>query len=199
MKRGTEPSDTQCVRLILEGSQEASTLLFRRYGEDLFRFIYLRVGADQAQAEDLTQDVILDAWRNLDQFDRERAFWPWLLGIAGRRLARFYRSAQASPFIALRRERHLQDILERLESESPLPDQILDREETRELLGAVLSSLNPKHQKLLELKYFLEKTQEQIAAELNLSIAAVNSGLQRARAALRTSLISHCGGRLNYE
>jgi RNA polymerase sigma-70 factor (ECF subfamily) len=199
MERESTPSDAQCVRHILEGSQEASVLLFRRYGEDLFRFLYFRVGADRAQAEDLTQDVFLDAWRNLDRFDMEREFWPWLLGIAGRRLARHYRSAQASPFIALGRERHLQDILERLESASPLPDQILDRLETRELLGAAFSSLNPKHQKLLELKYFLEKTQEEIAAELDLSIAAVNSSLQRARAALRASLTSHCGGTFSHE
>lgn len=52
---------------------------------DLKRF-YRKRGADDMEAEDLTQDVALAAYEDLERFDSERELLPWLFGIARNRL-----------------------------------------------------------------------------------------------------------------
>ena len=47
----------------------------------LYRFIHARVGSDQA-AEDLLQETLLGAWRQLGSFDGRSRFSTWLLAIA---------------------------------------------------------------------------------------------------------------------
>src|SRR5829696_5097870 len=47
--------------------------------------VYLRsVVRDRGRADDLFQESMLVAWRNLERFDRTRPFGPWLRGIAAK-------------------------------------------------------------------------------------------------------------------
>src|SRR5687768_10367216 len=73
--------------------------------------VYLRCAVrDPGTADDLFQETMLTAWKNLDKFDRSRPFGPWLRGIAGK-LVLAQRRKSARGFVLCDAE-----VLEHLES-----------------------------------------------------------------------------------
>jgi RNA polymerase sigma-70 factor (ECF subfamily) len=176
-----EPTDGELVSRILAGDRDAATRLFRRHLAGVYGFVHWRVGGRRDAAEEVTQEVFLDAWRSLYRFDREREFWPWLCGIAGRKLARFHRTAARVPS---------REVPASVESVDASPVARAVNGEIRTAVGQALSGLRPNHRDLLVGKYVDNKSLAEIGRELGLSAAAVWAGLQRARQALRDALLA---------
>ena len=176
-----EATDRELIAAVLSGDREAATRLFRRHLAGVYSFVHWRVAGRRDAAEEVTQEVFLDAWRSLFRFDREREFWPWLCGIAMRKIARFHRSAGRVPS---------REVPASAESALPSPVARAVDGEVRTAVGQALSSLRPNHRDLLLHKYVDNKSLAEIGLELGLSEDAVSSGLQRARQALREALLS---------
>ncbi len=176
-----EPTDAELIARVLAGDREAATGLFRRHLAGVYSFVHWRVGGRREAAEEVTQEVFLDAWRSLRRFDREREFWPWLCGIAGRKIARFHRTAARVPS---------RDVPATAESADASPVARAVNGEVRAAVGQALSGLRPNHRDLLVGKYIDNKSLAEIGLELGLSEAAVSSRLQRARQALREALLA---------
>ncbi len=100
-----------------------------------------------------------------------------MCGIAKRKLARHFRSTRAAVRVP-----------ESLASKEPPPDAGVEGNEVRTAVGRALTALAPRHRQLLIGKYVDSKSLREIGGELGLSEAAVSSGLQRARQALRDAL-----------
>ena len=62
----------------------------RRCGPVVYGYLFARVGGDEAAAEDLLQETLLEAVRGAPAFRGESAVSTWLCAIARRRLARYY-------------------------------------------------------------------------------------------------------------
>jgi RNA polymerase sigma-70 factor (ECF subfamily) len=70
------------VEAAIQGDARAFAALYDRHAERVFRHVMYRV-ANQSDAEDLTQQVFLQAWRAIDRYQRTGApFVAWLLTIA---------------------------------------------------------------------------------------------------------------------
>jgi len=70
------------VEAAIGGDARAFAALYDRHADRVFRHVYYRV-ANQSDAEDLTQQVFLQAWRAIDRYQRTGApFVAWLLTIA---------------------------------------------------------------------------------------------------------------------
>lgn len=73
------------------GESRAFGLIYDRYIEKLYRFVYAKTGHRET-AEDLTSQVFLKAWDKLDQYSNTKAsFSAWLYGIARHTIADHYR------------------------------------------------------------------------------------------------------------
>jgi RNA polymerase sigma factor (sigma-70 family) len=83
-------------------------------------------------------------------------------------------------------DEELREVYSRLESE-PLADEVLDREETREMVNATMAQLPPHYREALEEKYVAGKTTRDMAAAWKMSEKAVESQLTRARKAFRAT------------
>src|ERR671919_2507494 len=59
-------------------------------GPSVYGFVYARVGGDEAVAEDLVQETLVEAIRSSHTFRGESALRTWVCAIARRRLARHY-------------------------------------------------------------------------------------------------------------
>jgi len=86
-------------------------------------------------------------------------------------------------------DRDLLALYERLEAE-PLADDVLRREETREMVGATMSQLPTHYREALEAKYVLGKSVRDIAVALHVSEKSVESQLTRARRAFRATFLT---------
>ncbi|HET9591023.1 MAG TPA: sigma-70 family RNA polymerase sigma factor [Anaerolineales bacterium] len=97
-KRSRTPleNERQLVLQAQAGSAEAFGQLYDAYMERIYRFIYFRV-EDQQTAEDITSQVFLRAWNNLDRFRLGRTpYLAWLYTIAHNAVIDHYRTRKAT-------------------------------------------------------------------------------------------------------
>ncbi|HEY3079154.1 MAG TPA: sigma-70 family RNA polymerase sigma factor [Chloroflexota bacterium] len=81
----------EVVDAATQGDARAFAALYDAHVERVYRHVYYRVG-NRADAEDLTQQVFLQAWRAIGRYRRTGApFLAWLFAIAHNAVAGFYR------------------------------------------------------------------------------------------------------------
>jgi len=178
------PPDLAARDAILAGDREAAEGFFRHHLGTLYEFVHYRVGGNRAVAEDVVQDTFLTAIERLSAFDGRSSLHTWLCGIAKNKIRAERRRHRPVPIEDLLEEAdpEIGAILTAIDRE-PLPDGVLEREETKELVGATLSSLPPDYRDALVRKYVDELSTAEIAARGGQSEKACESTLHRARLA----------------
>jgi RNA polymerase sigma-70 factor (ECF subfamily) len=177
-------ADLDVRNRILDGDSEAAEAFFRKHLDALYEFVHYRVGSDRALAEDVVQDTFLIALERLRAFDGRSSLHTWLCGIARNKIRAHRRKRRPMLVEDLLEESdfEIDAILAQVESE-PLPDWILEKQETQELVGATLSSLPPDYRDVLVHKYIDGKSVADIATERGTKEKAAESTLHRARLA----------------
>lgn len=183
---------------ILSGDREAAEGFFRRHLGALYEFVHHRVGGNRPTAEDLVQDTFLTALERLSAFDGRSSLHTWLCGIAKNKIRtwRRQRRPMAMEDVLAEADPEIEAILMAIDSE-PLPHEVLAREETKELVGATLSSLPPDYREALVQKYVEDLSTPEMAARSGKHVKAAESTLHRARLAFGrvfTLLVKKRGG-----
>jgi len=145
--------------------------------------LVLRVVRDPAQAEEVTQETFLEAWRTASRFDPERgSALAWLLTLAHRRAVDRVRSAEA----AHRRDATYHDQNRPVEHDSTA-EAATTRIEAQRVRSA-MSTLTSAQREALELAYFGGYTHTEVATMLDLPVGTaktrIRDGLIRLRDAL---------------
>jgi len=169
---------------LLAGDRGVAEAFYERHLESLYEFVHYRVGGDRALAEDVVQDTLLVALERLAGFDGRSSLHTWLCGIARNKLraARRKRRPVLVEDLLAETDPEIDAILAAVERE-PLPDHVLERQETQELVGATLSSLPPEYREVLVGKYLDERSVNELAALGGRGAKATESLLFRARQA----------------
>lgn len=166
---------------------------------ELLVHCYRMLGSYQ-DAEDALQDTLLRAWRGFDRFESRSSVRTWLYRIATRvcltaaenRERRVLPSGisaglddGAAPLAAKRREvPWLEPIPDHAFAPDPA-DVVTSRETTRLAFVAALQNLPARQRAALLLRDVVELSAAEVAELLDLSLAAVNSALQRARSRIQ--------------
>jgi RNA polymerase sigma-70 factor (TIGR02960 family) len=168
--------------------------LTERHRRELHVHCY-RMLASFDDAEDAVQETFLRAWRGRDSFDGSTQFRAWLYRIAtnvcldmlrrGSRQARVMRSFAEVPWLQPYPDRLLDEVA--LTGERPEVAAI-ERETIELAFLAALQVLPPRQRAALIARDVLGWPASQTAALLEMSVAAANSALQRARATMREHL-----------
>jgi RNA polymerase sigma factor (sigma-70 family) len=138
---------------------------------------------------------MLKAIRDLRTYEPARAhdnIFPWLTGLARNEIQRLVsreKAASSLQSLWLRMDHDLLAIYAGLEAE-PLADEVLRREETRELVNATMSQLPPPYREALEAKYLDGRSVRDLANVWHLSEKAMESQLTRARNAFRATFLA---------
>jgi len=91
MARKNDREERALLNASIEGDSEAFEALYLQYMEKIYRYIFFRVG-DEAQAEDMTEEVFVKAWEALPKYKLgEHPFSSWLYRIAHNLLVDHYR------------------------------------------------------------------------------------------------------------
>lgn len=191
------PFDESWRRQALRGDEAALRRLTSEMLPALYRFCLYRVGRNQHLCEEVVQETMLRALRDLARYEPERAdgnFFPWLSGLARNEIQRVLgREKAAASLQSLweRMDRDLLTVFARLDSE-PLADETLQREETRELVNAAMAQLPPHYRQALESKYVSGESVRMIAQRWRMTEKAAESLLTRAREAFRAAILALC-------
>ncbi len=176
----TAESDESLVARVRAGESEPYGELIQRYEGKLGRYIRKFV-PNQAEQEDVLQDVFIKAYRNLNGFDVERRFSPWLYRIAHNEALNHIKKHKREPLIIDEHEWEVAD--ERLDLSREM-----DHTFTRETMAAALGQLKSKYREPLVLFYFEERTYEEISEILRLPRNTVGTLISRAKSQLKSLL-----------
>jgi RNA polymerase sigma-70 factor (ECF subfamily) len=187
--------DNPWHRGALAGNLQAIDALAQAALGPLYRFCFYRVGRNRHLCEEVVQETMLRAIRDLGRYEPDRAagnIFPWLAGLARNEIRRVLAREHAAVSLETlwnRMDEHLRDLFGRLES-APFDEDVLARDETREIVGATMSQLPPHYREALEAKYVTGRSVQQMAADGGLSEKAVESQLTRARKAFRAMFLA---------
>jgi RNA polymerase sigma factor (sigma-70 family) len=175
------PDERALIGRAREGDHAAYEALVREHEEAAFRVAYVILGS-AADAEDVTQEAFVKAYRALGRFRSDAPFRPWLLRIVGNE-ARNHRRASG------RRSFHhgRAHALEPARTESAADDELLRRETRRRLLAAVDRLADGERAAILA-RYFVGLTDAETAAALGVPRATVKMRAWRGLSKLRREL-----------
>jgi len=172
--------DALLVAIGKNRDKEAFSRLFDFYAPRLKSYL-MRLGADSATAEELTQEVLLTAWDRAAQFDPTQAgASTWLFTIARNRridLARKLSKGALDP-----EEPNLKPV------EQPSADQQIESSQREALIQKAVLALPKEQAQLLKLSFFADKSHQQISDETGLPLGTVKSRLRLALNRLRKML-----------
>jgi len=160
-------------------ADERMRALYQAHSRSLMHHFLTWTHGDRQAAEDLMQETMLRAWRNLDTLNPNPLILrPWLVTV-GRRIAidavraRSARPPETEP-----------EPLERMAVAGEPFEQILDRD----LLREALAGLSAGHRAVLSHVYLMDQTVPQAARELGIPEGTAKSRIHHALRALRNAL-----------
>jgi RNA polymerase sigma-70 factor (ECF subfamily) len=170
------------LELVAGGDEEAFAELYRRVAAAVFGLVG-RVVRDPAQAEEVTQEVFVEVWRNAPRFDPGRGTArSWIMTFAHRRAVDRVRSAER----AARRD----DLAARRDQVRPY-DQVAEQVETgleRERVRRGLRALTDLQREAVVLAYYGGHTHREIAELLGVPSGTVKTRLRDGLLRLRDHL-----------
>jgi len=163
--------DSQLARQARAGSIDAFDQLVHRHHEGVFGFL-VSLTRHRQDAEDLTQETFLRAWRYIRRYDPARPLRPWLLTIARRQ-----------SIAALRKKKPIPNPDPFTEQHDPW-QAAPDDSASRRLWALASKHLSPEARAALWLHYREELPLDQVARVLGKRTGAVKTMLHRARRTL---------------
>ena len=173
--------DISIVQQVLEGDTDAFGMLIDRYGSMVFQVVH-RITGHREEAEDLSQEVFLRAFRQLAQFRGDAAFSSWLYRIAWNLSMDRLDKKRREAWIDID---ELKDTHNRIYP-STEPYDSMDADERKRALTAEIERLSAPDRLLMELFYQEEKPVKEIAWIMGIGESNVKIRLHRIRKRLKS-------------
>ncbi len=136
---------------------------------------------DREVAKDLAQEAFLQAYLSMDRLNQHDRFQSWVHGIV-LNVSRGYLRSKRMTDISIESfagGSHLEGTA--LGALEPDPEEVAEAQELRQAVRRAVASLSPKNRSATLLFYYQQRSLREIAATLNLSVAAIKSRLHRSR------------------
>lgn len=182
----TGPNDTEIIKSVLNGDQQAYAGLVSRYQNYVFTLV-LRFIKNREDAEELSQDIFIKAYRALSNFRGESKFSTWLYTIANTTCITFLRKKKLE-IHSLDNEK----VFETADSkDSGFSANQVEQKSKINMVNKAIALLNPDDAKILTLFYKAEQSLEEIGSILNLEANTAKVRLHRARGRLKEKMEKH--------
>ena len=186
-----EWSDREAAERAGAGDKEAFRLLVNRHSRALFRLAY-RMTGNENDAEDLTQEALLRAFRQIRAFDGRASFATWVHRICANCALDFIRERKNRRELASAARNGERDWEELLVSGTPSPERLAQSGQVNELLEPAMRQLSERERTAFVLRHYEGYDIEQIATTLGVGGSAakhtVFRAVQKLRRALRPAL-----------
>lgn len=146
-KRHSNLTEPEIIQLAKK-QQEYFGLLYEKYFEQIFRFVFKRLGGDEETAGDLTQQTFIKAMANMEKYtDMGLPFSSWLYRIAQNEVSMHFRSSKKIVMVSVDQQAVL-GLLTEVNTTHRMSM------EEQEKLVQLLNGLDQEHCDLIELRYF---------------------------------------------
>jgi len=169
-----QQAEAEIIIRVLKGDRQAYALLVEDYKNPIYNLAY-RMTGNLHDADDLTQEIFIRAYRNLRQYDQSRKFFTWLYTI-GINLIRNHLKKNR-PIISEISEVHFLTESQVKQNENGEEDLLSDNRMIR--LEKALQRLPVALRELIVLKYYQGLTFEEVAAITGISLSAIKMRIYR--------------------
>jgi RNA polymerase sigma-70 factor, ECF subfamily len=167
-------TDAEIIELSLDDPDYYFCLL-KRYEDKLLRYIIGFAGLCKEDAEDILQEVFINTYRNLNDFDPRMKFSSWIYRIAHNQAISHLRKASVRPVTSFN-----SDDADRLADEFNIAKEV-DGEMEREKISQVLERMDKKYREVLVLRFLDGKEYLEIADILKKPTSTVGNLISRGR------------------
>lgn len=182
----TTTSDTEIISRVLRGDQQSYALLVNRYQNYVFTLV-LRIVKSREDAEEVSQDVFVKAYRALADFKGASKFSTWLYTIASTSSLSFLRKKKLEVH-SLDNERVF-EVAENKDSGASANQ--VEAKSRMAMVTKAISMLSADDAEIITLFYKAEQSLEEIAGILGVEINTAKVRLHRARGRLKEKMEKH--------
>ena len=175
----TQLKDKELILSYLDGNEKAFEELLSRHKQRIYTSIYLFV-KDQAQAEDIFQDVfikIVDTLRK-GKYNHEGKFLQWALRISYNMCVDNFRRSKRRPTVS---PTDTFDIFDVLENQEDNVEETMMKSQTHERIRKLVDALPPEQREVVILRHYADMSFKEISL---LTRVSINTALGRMRYAL---------------
>lgn len=159
-----EPDDVLIQRAVMR-DKAAFAAIYDNYVDRVYKYVYHRVSG-KADAESITQEVFLRAWKAIDKYRKRTgtAFFAWLVVIARNLVTEHYKVRKHLPLELVEPVSH---------SEDADPEAITEANLNRNRVRDAISKLKGDKRTVITLRFIEEYSYKEIAEALNKSEGAI--------------------------
>ncbi|MEX2116336.1 MAG: sigma-70 family RNA polymerase sigma factor [Bacteroidota bacterium] len=161
-------TDLELVDRFRNGEESAFNELAHRYQEKIY-WTARRFVNDHQDADDIVQQVLLKAYEGLSDFRSDSGVFTWLYRIAVNTSLNAVRKKRVQEFL------HFDELFESENPESERPDELLEQEEERSLIGQAVKQLPEKQKSVFVLRHYEQLSYEDIAVILKTSVGGLKA------------------------
>jgi RNA polymerase sigma factor (sigma-70 family) len=177
------PSDTEIISQVLKGDHNAYAVLVERYKSYVFT-LTLRFTKNREDAEEVSQDIFIKAYRYLADFKGAAKFSTWLYTIVNTTCITFLRKKRLD-VQSLDDERTF-EIAD--SQDSGFRANQVEQKSRQNMVNQAIALLNPDDAEIITLFYKNEQSLEEIGQILGLEVNTAKVRLHRARTRLREKM-----------
>lgn len=168
--------------------------MYQQYGERVLNLAF-RMTGNAEEARDLTQDIFVRIYENMDSYRGDAQVYTWIYRIATNHVLNHLKKSKRRSWMAwldrsvgdaFRDEKDEQDIAAMLPQEKP--DQKMEKNEREKIVWNAICQLPPIYRIPLVLNRYEEMSYNEIAEVMTISLNTVASRLHRATGMLAESL-----------
>jgi RNA polymerase sigma-70 factor, ECF subfamily len=167
----------QQMQAALAGDKQAYEFVLKTISTRLTAYLNRKLAAKDR--DDVLQEILLSIHKSRHTYDNSRPLMPWVMAIAHYRLQDFWRRHYGHGFKDMADIEDLKNILAADETKSM---------EAHEDIRRVMVSLPPKQREILDLMYGQDKSVQEVADLLNMSVSAVKVAAHRSYKVFRKRL-----------
>ncbi len=184
-------TETELIKKAAKGDARAFKALFDSHHEKVYH-LCVKISGNRGDAEDLTQETFVRAYKSLPSFRHESAFGTWIYRIAAnlsfnhvRKRRRFREKSFHDPDSA-RCSGEVLDAPDTLH-----PEQVFARKERERIIAWAIGSLPERQRIVIALQRYEGLSVQEIAKNMHWSVASVQSLLARAKQNLFKKLLPY--------
>lgn len=182
----TGVTDTEIISRVLQGEQQIFTELVNRYKNYVFSLI-LKFTDNREDAEEISQDVFVKAYRSLADFRGESKFSTWLYTITRKSSITFLRKRKLDTTSIDNEKMQVQ-----LENkDSGFRANLVEAKSRQAMVNQAIAMLSPDDAQIITLFYKAEQSLEEIGVILGMEPNNVKVRLHRARGRLKEKMEKH--------
>ena len=179
----TGPSDSEIISQVLKGDHNAYALLVERYKSYVFTLTF-RFTKNREDAEEVSQDIFVKAYRSLADFKGTAKFSTWLYTIVNTTCITFLRKKRLD-IRSLDDERTF-EVAD--SQDSGFRANLVEQKSRQNMVNQAIAMLNPDDAEIITLFYKSEQSLEEISQILGVEVNTAKVRLHRARTRLKDKM-----------